>query len=70
MLVEQHATSAFSEHMEVDAYPISLSEGYGWHSGAIGNNEITFLTYKDMDSPPYYRLKGLTQYCVGPYFSL
>jgi len=54
MFEEQHETSAFSGHMEVDAYPISLSEGYGWHSGAIDDNEITFLTHKDMDSPPYY----------------
>ena len=54
MSVESHATSAFSGHMEVAAYPISLSEGYAWHSGAINDHEITFLSYKDMDSPPYY----------------
>ncbi|MBQ2900326.1 MAG: snapalysin family zinc-dependent metalloprotease [Agathobacter sp.] len=25
---------------------------------------------RSVSSPPYYRLKGLTQYCVGPYFAL
>lgn len=54
MFEEQHATSAFSGHMEVEAYPISLLEGYAWHSGTIHDNEITFFTHKDMDSPPYY----------------
>ena len=51
---QQYETSAFSGHIEVDAYPISLSEGYGWHSGGIDDNEITFITHKGMDSPPYY----------------
>ena len=54
MFEEPHASSTFSGHMEVDAYPISLSEEYAGHLGAICDNEISFTSYKDMDSPPYY----------------
>lgn len=54
MFEEHHAASTFSGHMEVDAYPLSLSEGYCGHTGAINDNEIVFLSHKNMDLAPYY----------------
>ena len=56
MLEKQHATSTFSGHMEVDEYPLSLSEGYCGITGAINGNEIVFLSHKNVELTPYYRV--------------
>ncbi len=36
-----HAASLFDGHMDVDAYPISLKDGFHNHYGAIGQDVIT-----------------------------
>ena len=50
---EAHEASTFSGHIEVSAYPFTLTEDYLPHVGAISDKEITFLSDRCIE-PGYF----------------
>ena len=56
MFKEIHESSSFKGHMEVDAYPIPLAEGYNNHVGSIHDEKIVFVSYKDNEFSLLYQV--------------
>lgn len=53
---EAHESSVFNGHMEVDAYPVPLTEGYDDHTGVISDETIIFATHKDNEMALHYQV--------------
>lgn len=56
MFSDTHSSGTFYGHMEVDAYPLSMNEGYLTHSGVIVENGLMLMTHKNrgLDLSMYY----------------
>lgn len=66
MFKGHHETSVFNGHMEVSAYPITLTEGYNNHTGAILDDMISFSSYKVNEDGSFRRVYQVEVFGANP----